>query len=1488
MVTIIGYPRRKTHYKNNTCFFLSLLFFILFFSSPLHADEPMETVTIQLKWFHQFQFAGYYAAIEKGFYAEEGLDVLLKEHDPSKSSTQAVIDKDANYGIADASLLLQRMRGNPVILLKQIFQHSPLIFISPGNSDIISPYEMIGKKVMFDPNEEIALQALFLDTIGITGKIWQVPHSYDYDDLIKGKVDVLATYLTDAPYIFRQRGFQINIINPQNYGIDFYGDNLFTTEYEVKTHPERVDKMISASIKGWEYALDHPQEIIDLIKTKYGSKLSREQLKFEAKMTELMIIPELIPVGNINPKRYERIAEIYKRLSIANGHKVPEGFIYQKETSPLSYLLTAEERAWLKDHSEIKFGVPSKVEPYLIINPNGTYSGVIIDLFDALNNKLGTDIGIEAGPWAEIVEKAETFEIDGLIGLKSENADRLGLLKSKSFYSIYPVIYIKDDVSFKGLDDLKDKVVVIREGSYYAEEILKPYMDTAKIIRVADNLKAMQMLFENKADVMIGLSSDNYLILKYHLNGLVPSSILWRYPLRPVIGVRSDWPELINILNKGINSFTENELNGLVSKWYNMPLGPSGLKLTSFEKTFLLEHPLLRVAIEPHWTPIEYVDESGNSNGISVDFLDKIGSALDLSFEFVRGDTWQDLLDIADRGEVDLFPSMALTAQREDKFKFTKPYVSYPIVIFGKKETPYIGDLKELYNKKVAVIKGYAIDEWLSRDHPKIELIKTKSIHEAIEALLSDKADACIGNILTISNQISSQGYSHLINVVGETPYSYDLCFAVSKKLAPLVPIIQKVLDSITDLEKNEIQRKWLSIGYEHGFDYSWIWKGVIAVVITLILILLWNRHLASEVKKRTQALELNKRIVSNSSIGTVAFRASGECIMANEAAATLIGGTIDGMLKQNFREIKSWQETGLLNLAEKALETEKVQDSEIKTTSPFGKEVSLHCRLVPFWFKKKKHLLLMYEDISERKQAEKALKENEQKYRTLFNSASDAIFLMEGNLFIDCNDKTLEIFGCTRDQIIGQSPYRFSPALQPDGRDSKESAAEKINAVMQGNHQFFEWQHCRYDNSLFYAEVSLVLVEVSGKKYSLAIVRDITERKRAETAEAEKDRLSGLLQQAQKMEAIGTLAGGIAHDFNNILSSVFGYTELAKMGIAKGENIEKELEEVLNAAMRAKSLVKHILTFSRQASIQKSPIAIYPLIKETLKFIRSSIPATIEINHDLGDSDLMVLADSTQIHQILMNLCTNAAHAMKDKGGILDVRLEEVEIVDETTLQYKYLKRGKYIRLSVGDTGTGIEKTVIEKIFDPFFTTKERGEGTGLGLSVIHGIVKDMEGAISVYSEPGTGTTFQVLLPECEGEAKDTIPEEATIIKGKGIILFVDDEKPIIDSGKRILRGLGYDVISTTSSIEALKIFKAQPDSFDLVLTDMTMPKMTGLEFSREVLKIRPGIPIILCTGYSLGLTEPMIRKTGIRKMVMKPMISSELAAAINEVLNC
>jgi len=381
--------------------------------------------------------------------------------------------------------------------------------------------------------------------------------------------------------------------------------------------------------------------------------------------------------------------------------------------------------------------------------------------------------------------------------------------------------------------------------------------------------------------------------------------------------------------------------------------------------------------------------------------------------------------------------------------------------------------------------------------------------------------------------------------------------------------------------------------------------------------------------------------------------------------------------------------------------------------------------------------------------------------------------------------------------------------------------------------------------------------------------------------------RLEVQLAQTQKMESIGTLAGGIAHDFNNILSSVLGYAGLAKMKLEKGDNLRDDLDGILKAGIRARDLVKQILTFSRQTDIQRSPVVMAPLIKEALKFIRASLPATIEIRQNITALTSAVMGDPTQIHQVIMNLCTNAGHAMQAGGGVLEVRLQEVELEGLPQIQNKGLKKGRHLRLSISDTGHGIAPVIMNRIFDPFFTTKKRGEGTGMGLAVVHGIIKDMQGAISVYSELGRGTTFNIFLPVYAGEIVEGTAIPAMPRKGTGRILLVDDEEGIVASTRGILEELGYEVEATTSASEALEIFRAEASGFDLVLSDLTMPHMTGLELAEKIREIRPAIPILLCSGLGVGITEEQMSKAGIREIIKKPMIASELADAVYRSLN-
>lgn len=382
----------------------------------------------------------------------------------------------------------------------------------------------------------------------------------------------------------------------------------------------------------------------------------------------------------------------------------------------------------------------------------------------------------------------------------------------------------------------------------------------------------------------------------------------------------------------------------------------------------------------------------------------------------------------------------------------------------------------------------------------------------------------------------------------------------------------------------------------------------------------------------------------------------------------------------------------------------------------------------------------------------------------------------------------------------------------------------------------------------------------------------DITEKKRLETN----------LQQAVKMQSVGNLAGGIAHDFNNILSSIIGFTELALDSAEKGSLLEDNLQEVYRAGKRAKSLVKQILAFARQSDEEIKPVRIDTLVQEVLKLIRASIPATIDIRKSI-DSPSLVMGNSVQVHQIIMNLCSNAAAAMDTGGGVLEVSLKDIRMGDN---EYS-LKPGDYVELKVSDTGVGIHPENINLIFDPYFTTKSPGEGSGMGLAVVYGIVERYGGKISVDSTPGSGSTFTVYLPITKTHGSGRFIESGSLPTGKERILFVDDEVPIVKMGARVLDALGYSVTTKTSSLDALALFRSEPHSFDLVITDMTMPGMSGDRFAVELMKIRPDIPVILCTGYSAKISEESAAKIGIKAFAYKPIIKADLANAVRKILD-
>jgi PAS domain S-box-containing protein len=521
--------------------------------------------------------------------------------------------------------------------------------------------------------------------------------------------------------------------------------------------------------------------------------------------------------------------------------------------------------------------------------------------------------------------------------------------------------------------------------------------------------------------------------------------------------------------------------------------------------------------------------------------------------------------------------------------------------------------------------------------------------------------------------------------------------------------------------------------------------------------------------------------------------------------------------------------------------------------------------------------------DITKQKQSEIALRESEAKYKQLVNHAPAGIYEVDfiRGKFTSVNDVICEYTGYTRQELLNMS------ALDILTEDSQKIFLKRLDKIFKGQKvpSSAEFKIRAKSGSEFWVMINAkMFYSADGKpKRAMVVAHDITEQK---LAEEEKKNLEYQLQQAQKMEAIGTLAGGIAHDFNNILSVIIGYTELILMnGNVNGE-VRQNLKEIFSASKHARDMVKQILAFSRQNKQERKPIQVAHIVKEAVKMLRASLPTTISIQHQIDKDTGVIEADPTQIHQVIMNLCTNAAHAINEKDGVLKIHLGNIDLDQMAAADIPGLKAGSYLKLSVKDSGEGIHPEAQPHIFNPYFTTKEKDKGTGLGLAVVQGIVKSNNGAVTVESEVGKGTAFHVYLPTIKRKFTANDEMSTPLPMGCEHILLVDDEQPLVEIGRQMLERLGYSVTARTSSIEALELFRADPDRFDLVITDIVMPNMTGEKLAKKIMDIRNNIPVVLCTGYSEKFTRQNASEMGIQTFLMKPLVMRDLANTVRQAL--
>ncbi len=598
-----------------------------------------------------------------------------------------------------------------------------------------------------------------------------------------------------------------------------------------------------------------------------------------------------------------------------------------------------------------------------------------------------------------------------------------------------------------------------------------------------------------------------------------------------------------------------------------------------------------------------------------------------------------------------------------------------------------------------------------------------------------------------------------------------------------------------------------------------------------------------------------------------------GNFLDINPAGLDLLGYTRTEFLSKSFISLIDKKQRKKALGCRKEIVEKGYQKSvtEYHLVSKSGKSVTIEARGVLIHRKGKPFAILgIARDVTHRKKIEEALRRSEEKYRFLIESAIDGIMIIQDEMIRFVNSRVVQISGYSKEELIN---HRVTDFVAPERRNAFLKQVGKL-AGRKKAVKSFPYKGTDKEGADVIVQTRIVAIEWEEKPAILVFLRDITTEKKYEAR----------VIQTQKMEAVGTLSGGIAHDFNNILGAIMLNAEMALDDVEEGSEAGYSLDQILNSSYRAKKLVDQILTFSREEMNERNPLEFGLVIKETLKMLRSVIPATIRINQYIPSDIGMVMADPAQLQQMIVNLINNAVDAMKEIGGELDIRLESISVKEPPP--GSDCKPGEYLQLTVGDTGPGIPDKNLERIFDPFFTTRKTRSRTGLGLSVARGIVAINKGFVIVDNRKEGGTVFTIAFPKVKEKRISSGKKKQVFNSGGEKILFVDDETALIDAGRRILERLGYEVVTAQSGAEALALFSTNPMQFDVVITDTTMPNMTGIELSKEVLRIRPDIPIVVCTGYSELISSEKAKQLGIQKVVMKPFVKRDIAETIQKVL--
>lgn len=1382
------------------CCIAGIFIVLPFLLATAHATER---VALQLSWDHQFQFAGYYAAKWQGYYREAGLEVeILSAATPggNVNAVEEVRRGRADFGVGAADILVAHDQGPPLLVLASIFQYSATGFYYKKETRLETLQDLLELTVarrLGDPID-VEFRAMLLGEGIHPDSVALYTDQAGLEQFFNGKIDLLPGYVLNVPFEAVRRGVAVKSLRPSSYGVNFYGDSLFTSQKKMDEDPGLVERFTRASLKGWQYALVHKEEIVERIVDEFkNTTVKSQQLAFNTfqskEIVGLMNYP-VVEIGHINPDRWQLMHNYLQEAGIVSRNLDTSTFLFQPEK------LARDRAAQLQQRLVIAFLVAVGI---LIATFLWTYTLRIRvaektrelseskELVEKSEERLSLALNAASDAvWDWRPDTGEVHLSDGWFTILGYDPGEyphnyqtwLRLLHPEDRARTQETVkkYMGQDSAFSMEFRLRAKDggwrwllgrgrVVERSAHGRALRMIGTNVDiTKRKIAEVELREKEQMHVRTEAVAQIGswqwdLASDTVRWSEqlFAIFGRSPKQKAPTFSEHKKLFLPADMARFDALVEKAVQN-----------------AGPFTLELRGRHRDGSL--------IDCHVEGFPKYDESGKIVGLYGFFQDITE----------KKQARQKLIQLAhDQGVIlDNVPSLIYFKDRKDT-----------IVKVSESVARLSGLTREDIEGKPT-----------SEIYPQLELT---SFQDDLEVIETGLAKTGIEEVLPMPN-----GEKHYL-LTDKFPY-YDQ-------------------------------------------------KGEIAGVLVI-------------------AADTTKRVAAESALAASEERF--RSLFTHGADAIYLLG-MDGVILD--ANVEACNQTGynLMELLGLPLSTlDEVEDAEKDWAQYFknlkkGEILTVnrrHCRnddtsfpveirisLVSLALEQ--HVLGFVRDMSEKEAILAELRQSEERMALALKGANDGLwdwqvekdqifFSPRWKSMLDYLDEELEnSFGGWQQLVVAEDWPRLRQALDSCVRGEQESFS-------------CEFQMLAKDGRVVdVLSRAFAIRDQTGKALRIIGTHvDITERKNMEKR----------LQQVQKLESIGTLAGGIAHDFNNILTSIIGFTELALEDVVPGSDAEDSLEEVHFAGRRARDLVKQILSFARKTDGKLTPVVLGSVAREVMKFLRSSSPATIEFKHDIRSAS-RVLANPTQLHQVLMNICTNAVQAMEDCGGELTVKVADLDAAMVKKRGLQELDSQDYIEVTVIDTGYGISPEVLNSIFDPYFTTKSFGEGTGLGLAVAHGIVESYGGTIRVESEVGKGSVFRLFFPLTEEEALVETAALEDLPKGTEAILFVDDEPGITRVAKKNLEGFGYTVTISESSSEALAMFRENPEKFDLVISDVTMPNMTGDFFARELLKIKPQLPIILCSGFSKHVSEENARELGVKAFVQKPLMKAELATVIRQVLD-